>query len=306
MTTRTSPRPALPTADPVSRGRALLESHFDLICQKLHRLSRQSGLPEHEAEELRSWALFKLVEDDYRILASWQERSSFSTYLNVVLVNLTRDYRIHVWGKWRPSAAARRSGPEGVLLERLLARDGLPLEEAIERMRTEHRASLSRAELEDLAARLPRRSRHRQVGEEELLQLPVDGQVESRVEDGEHARTAAQLRELLLPALRSLPEEERLLLKLHYWEGFSMAAISPCLGRSQRELYALRDRCLKKIRGHLEKAHLGPDQVRALLGGAHWYLDPEEVIDPPEPRAAACLRGGVSSQMPRGKCRSDE
>jgi DNA-directed RNA polymerase specialized sigma24 family protein len=216
MMPRTSPHPVLPTADPLSRGRALLESHFDLICQKLHHLSRQSGLPEHEAEELRSWALFRLVEDDYRILASWRELSSFSTYLNVVLVNLMRDYRIHVWGKWRPSAAARRAGREGVLLERLLARDGLPLEEAIERMRTEHRVSLSQVELEDLAARLPRRTRHRQVGEEELLQRPVDGKVESRVEDRERARTAAQLRELLLPALRSLADEERLLLRLHY------------------------------------------------------------------------------------------
>lgn len=290
MTTRTSPRPALPTANPARRGRMLLESHFDLICQKLHRLSRKSGLPEHEAEDLRSWALLKLVEDDYRILARWEERSSFSTYMNVVLVNLMRDYRIHVWGKWRPSAAARRAGQAGVLLERLLARDGLSLEEALERMRTEHGVSLSRVELENLAARLPRRSRHRQVGEEELLQLPVDGQVESRIEDRERARTAAQLRELLLPALQSLPAEERLLLRLHYWDGLSMAAISPRLGRSQRELYALRDRCLKKIRGPLEKARLGPAQVSALLGGAHWYLDPEEVTAPPAPRAAACPR----------------
>src|SRR5262245_63989407 len=80
-------------------GRALLEAHLDSICRKLQRLGRQSGLTEHEAEELRSWALFKLVEDDYRILAAWTGRSSFETYLSVVLVNLTRDYRIHLWGK---------------------------------------------------------------------------------------------------------------------------------------------------------------------------------------------------------------
>jgi RNA polymerase sigma factor for flagellar operon FliA len=255
----------------------LLETHFDLICQKLHRLSRHSGLPDHETEELRSWALFKLVEDDYRILASWQGRSSFPTYLNVVLVNLMRDYRSHVWGKWRPSAAARRLGPESVLLERLLVRDGLPLDEALERMRTEPGVSLSRAELEGIALKLPQRSRTRWVGEEEMLNFPTDGQVESRIEDGEHAATAAQLRELLLPTFRSLPPEERRLLKLHYWDGLSMAAIAPLLGRSQRKLYAARDRCLKKIRRHLEKAGLSLDQVRALLGGAHWYLDPEEI-----------------------------
>jgi DNA-directed RNA polymerase specialized sigma24 family protein len=156
----------------------LLETHFDLICQKLHHLSRHSGLPEHESDELRSWALFKLVEDDYRILTSWQGRSSFPTYLNVVLVNLMRDYRTHVWGKWRPSAAARRLGQEN---------------------------------------------------------------------------------------------------KLHYWDNLSMAAISLLLGRSQRKLYALRDRCLRKIRRQLEKAGLSLDQVKLLLGSAHWYLDPEDI-----------------------------
>src|SRR5262245_4031335 len=79
---RSSPRPASvsePEAPTPVRGRDLLESHYDLIQQKLVLLGRRSGLPEHEAEELRSWALFKLVEDDYRILARWEGRSSFST-----------------------------------------------------------------------------------------------------------------------------------------------------------------------------------------------------------------------------------
>ncbi len=274
---RSRPHAAVPRTEPVNRGRMLLEANFDLICQKLHHLSRRSGLPEHEAEELRSWALFKLVEDDYRILARWEGRSSLPTYLNVVLVNLMRDYRTHVWGKWRPSAAARRLGPEAILLEQLLFRDGLPLDEAIDRVRTEPWVSLSRTELEAIALELPRRCKVRPVSEEEILNFPTDGEVESRIEDREQAATAAQLRELLLPTFRSLPAEERRLLKLHYWDGLSMAAISPLLGRPQRKLYQIRDGCLKKIRRHLEKAGLGLDQVRALLGGAHWYLDPEDV-----------------------------
>src|SRR4051812_23554870 len=179
------PRPTPLPGAPSSHGRALLEQHFQLIRQRLDRLSRFSGLPEHEAEEFRSWAVFKLVEKDYRILASWEGRSSFSTFLTVVLVNLMRDYRIRIWGKWRPSAAARRRGPEAVLLERLCIRDGLPVDEAIERMRTEHGVSLSEAELEWMAASLCRRTERQRVGEEGLLRIPVDGQVESRLEDGE-------------------------------------------------------------------------------------------------------------------------
>lgn len=252
-----------------SRGRVLLEQHFHLICQRLERLSRFSGLPEHEVEELRSWALFKLVENDYHILASWEGRSSFSTFLAVVLVNLMRDYRTHVWGKWRPSAAARRLGTEAILLERLYVRDGLPLDEAIERMRTGHGVSLSRAELERMAGSLPRAKERRRVSEDELLQVAVDGKVESRIEEGERAHTEGRLHQLLTLFLQSLPARDRMLLKLHYWDGLSMAAISPILGHSPRELYSVKDKCLKSIRRHLEKAGLSSDQVRELPGCLH-------------------------------------
>jgi DNA-directed RNA polymerase specialized sigma24 family protein len=108
--TKSQTRPPA-AADPAARGRDLLATHFEKIERQLRALGRRSGLPDHEADELVSWALFKLVDNDYRILAQWQGRSSFSTFLTVVLVNLTRDYRIHVWGKWRPSAAARIGYP---------------------------------------------------------------------------------------------------------------------------------------------------------------------------------------------------
>lgn len=253
-------------AEPPSRGRALLETHLVLIQSKLYHLSRHSGMPDLEAEEFRSWALFKLVDDDYRILGSWEGRSSFPTFLNVVLVNLLRDYRIHLWGKWRPRAASRRRGRECVLLEQLLVRDGLSLDEALLRLRTEHGISLAPDEAAKLAAGLQRRQERRRVSEEELLHIPVDGQVELRIEEKECARTAAQLRALLVPLLESLSDEDRLLLKLHFFKGLTIAATAKALHRPQRELYVVRDRCLAKIRRSLEEGGLRSAQVRELIG----------------------------------------
>lgn len=192
------------------RGRTLLEQNFHLIRHRLERLGRHSGLPAYEAEEFRSWALFKLVENDYRILSSWEGRSSFPTFLTVVLVNLMRDYRTHIWGKGRPSAAA-------------------------------------------------------------------DGQVESRIEDDERARTEERLCELLAPLVQSLPAQDRLLLKLHYRDGLSMATISSLLGRTQRALCSIRDKCLKKLRRNLEEAGLSPDQVRGLLGCSRLEFAPPKL-----------------------------
>ena len=264
------------SADPAGRGRALLESHFDLIQRKLKRLSCRSGLPAHEADEFCSWALFKLVEDDYRVLASWQSRSSFSTYLTVVLVNLMRDYRIHVWGKWRPSAAARQRGDEAVRLERHLYRDGLSLREAIDRMQRKPGTSLSREELERISTELPRRVGRQWGGEEELFRIAVDGGVEARVEAGERARIASRLQAALLPLLRELKAEDRLLLKLHYRDGFHIAAISRLLGIPQRELYTARSRCLKRLRRSLEEAGLGAARVEAANGWSLWEFPSEK------------------------------
>lgn len=274
---RALPRPTPHRAGLPSRGRALLEEHIVLVRKRLDRISRESGLPPQEAEEFRSWAVFKLTENDYRILASWEGRSSFNTYLNVVLSNLLRDYRTHVWGKWRPTAAARREGEEAILLEQLWHRDRLPLEEAIERMISDHKVVLSRTEIEQLAARLPQKTDRRWVGEEELQKVAIDGRVEERVEDGERARLAAQVQAELVPRLRSLPAEERLLLKLCFRDGFSMATVAPILGRPQKELYVVRDRCLKRLRQALESLGLCPEQVLGLIGSPLQELFPEEI-----------------------------
>lgn len=262
---------------PASRGRVLLEDHLDLIQRKLHQVSRRSGLPESEAEEFRSWALLKLVDDDSRILGRWEGRSSFSTFLTVVVVNLMRDYRTHLWGRWRPSAAARRRGEEAMILERLLVRDGLAVDEARERLR-EHGISLPEAEVARFAATHPVRQERRLVSEAELLHFPVDGRVEARVEERERERTATRLRDLLVPLFRSLQAEDRLLLKLYFLDGLSMAALAPVLGRSQRELFSMKERCLKKIRRSLEGGGLSSRQIRELVEDARWHLDMNELL----------------------------
>ncbi len=276
------PRPAPHRASPsarASRGRELLKEHIVLVRKRLDQISRTSGLPHQEIEEFRAWSLFKLVENDYRILASWEGRSSFPTYLNVALGNLLKDYRTHIWGKWRPSAAAQHEGEAAILLERLWHCNRLPLDEAIDRMRSEHKVELSRDEIERLAARLPQKVERRWVGDDELPEIGVDGRVEERVEDGERARLAERLRAELIPLLRGLPPEERLLLRMSYRDGFTIAAIAPILGRPQKELYTIRDRCLRKLRKALEALGLSPEQVLGLIGSPSREIFPEEVWD---------------------------
>jgi DNA-directed RNA polymerase specialized sigma24 family protein len=146
-------------------------------------------------------------------------------------------------------------------------------------MRTEHGVTLPRTELERIAGAFPRRVARRQVDEEELRKVAVDGRVEARIEEHERRQAARLLREALLPALRALPAEDRLLLKLHCRDGLSMASIAPILKRSQRELYSSRDRALKKLRCALEQAGLSARWLRAYAGAGGWdFLADEAAV----------------------------
>lgn len=228
-----------------------------------------------EAEDFGSWVKLRLIEDDYRILRAFEGRSSLKTYLTTVVLNLARDYRIREWGKWRPSAAAERLGTVAVQLETLLHRDGRPLEEAIALLRERHGTELSAAELTAMAARLPARERRRPEGEEALLGVAAAERAEQTLVDAERAAILGRARAAVEAGLAGLPVEDRLLLKLHFVDGLSVAAIARGLGLAQRPLYPRLHRSLASLRAAVEAAGLGAGDIEEATGwaGADLALD---------------------------------
>ena len=83
------------------------------------------------ADEFASWARLRLFEDDCAVLRKFRGESTIRTYLTTVLVHLFLDWRNAQWGRWRPTASARRLGPLAIELERLVLRDGRDYEEAV-------------------------------------------------------------------------------------------------------------------------------------------------------------------------------
>ena len=100
-------------------GEALFESELELIERVISFVSARHHLPGVEADDFGSHVKLKLIEDDYGILRKFEGRSSLRTFLTTVITRLFLDYRIAAWGKWRPSAEAKRAGEVAILLERL-------------------------------------------------------------------------------------------------------------------------------------------------------------------------------------------
>ncbi|MEO6239519.1 MAG: hypothetical protein ABIQ52_21185 [Vicinamibacterales bacterium] len=87
--------------------------------------ARRSRLTESDREDFESFVWTRLIARNFHVLRSFGQRSSLRTYLTIVVRRMLLDYRDAKWGKWRPSADARRRGASAVAFERLVNRDGL-------------------------------------------------------------------------------------------------------------------------------------------------------------------------------------
>ena len=237
----------------------LIERVAELQCRK-SRFTRQ------DREDFVSSVKLKLIADDYAVLRRHRGESSFNTFLTAVVVNCFRDFRNRKLGKFRPSAKAQKLGPDAVLLERYLVRDGYDLESAIRQLRSRHDVELSSDKLRDLAAELPPRARRSFVGEEALEGRGVEPEAERRVEERERAETAKKVEAVLNLALKTLAAEDLLILKMHFGDGCTIATIASALRLRQRGLYTRRDRCFRQLRSALEAEGLTWAEVREILG----------------------------------------
>lgn len=248
---------------------ALLTAHLDWVGRAAPSVARCHGVGDDEAEDFASWVRLRLVEDDYAILRRFRGESAVTTYLTVVIAMLWRDYRAAHWGRWRPSAAARRLGALAVRLETLVYRDGYRLKQAGELLRTTGETDLGDRELGQLLGELPPRAPLRPVlvGAEPLEGAAGASRADERVVAGEDDAERRAAERALHGALDRLPPEERMMVKLRVWEELSVADVARALGTAQKPLYRRFERVFARLRDDVVAAGVTCEQVRRLLGG---------------------------------------
>ena len=70
--------------------------------------------------------------------------------------------------------------------------------------------------------------------------------------------------------LAELELEDRLILRMHYESGLTVATIAKTLGLQQRQLYTRRDRCLRQLRRALQSRGL---EAESVLEALRWTAD---------------------------------
>ena len=237
--------------------------HLPVIDQVVQFIGRRHRLPADAIEELQSAVHLKIIDNDYEVLRKFEGRSSIRTYLTSVVQRHFLDSRTAVWGRWRPCACARRAGPAGVLLDQLLTRDAVSLDEAVARVR--ERYDVSELALRSLAAQIPVRTPRRFVGEESLDEVAADAGSATPAttvgrDEGDRAESA------LHAALNALGNEDQIILKYRFVYALQVSQISRLTGLEQKPLYRRLEGIFKVMRREMEAQGLTREQVLAVVG----------------------------------------
>lgn len=251
---------------PSDELRTVVEELLPELDRIIGWVGRRHCLDRDARDELRSRVHLRLLDDEQRVLRRFSGGCRLSTYLGCVVQNVARDYRTERWGRWRHSAAAERAGVVAVQLETLRDRDGFSLDETIEILRANRGVRLGRQEVAELAARLPPRATRREEQFERATGLAGSESANGKMRVTESRKTLRATGDALREALRELPVEDRLILRMHYESGLTIASIASALGLEQRPLYTRRDRCLRRLRQALEQRGLEAGDVLAALG----------------------------------------
>lgn len=261
----------------------LFVSSIPDIARVTRFIARRHRLSQAEAEDFSGEVNLAIIRGNYAVLAAFQGRSSLRTYLTTVIQRMFLDYRRRLWGKWRPSAEAKRRGPLALRLEMLLYRDGLSFDEAVETLRANFACAESREALTELAHLIPRRTDRRAIieGADDIATAPADA-VAGPEAQFEGAHTSARAQCVISGVMERLPAHDRIVLRLRFEDDISVADIARRLSLDQKKLYRHIEELLAAFRKSLSEQGLGWPEVLRMIerGQCHLRLPP---LDPEKP-----------------------
>jgi len=248
------------------KDEALFLANLPVIDAAIRQVCRRHRLAAAEADDFASEVRLHFIERNYEPLRKFRGDSTLRSFLIVVVQHLFLDYRNRLWGKWRPSAEAKRQGPLAMLVERLVTRDGWTVEQAVEIVRTNHGVDVTEAH-RALYVKLTQRAPARQF----VAEVEADG-IESaspahdaNVLDAEQNFRAKQVQTALDRVRQALTPTERLILKMRFEDSIAVADIARALHLNQKRLYRTIEQLLATLRAGLEAEGIGAGEASALF-----------------------------------------
>jgi len=279
--------------------------HLTTIETIVAYIGRSNHLDCLETEELGAQVKLELIEGNYAIIRKFEGRSSFATYLTTVIQRMFYQHRVKLWGKWRPSAEARRLGDKAMALERLMSRDGMSFHEALEMMTTGcHANCCTAAELEAIYARLPARQPRPVLVSGDVLPetASLDDDTDGRALEHERAKIARAVARVLDQCIAESEPEDQIILRMRFWGARRVPDIARALGLDQRKVYKRIERLLLKMRSALQAGGVSRSDIDEILARNDQEIrmeSGENLAAGPSHRASEAIRENGESRIVR-------
>lgn len=278
--------------------------HLGTIETIVAYIGRSNHLDCLETEEFGAQVKLELIEGNYAIIRKFEGRSSFATYLTTVIQRMFYQHRVKLWGKWRPSAEARRLGDKAMALERLMSRDGLSFHEAVETMTTGRYANCTEAELEAIYARLPARQPRPVLVSGDVLPetAAIDDDTDGRALEHERTMIARAVARVLDKCIAEAEPEDQIILKQRFWNARRVPDIARALGLDQRKVYKRIERLLLKMRSALQAGGVSRSDIDEILARSDQEIrmeSGENLAAGPSHRTSEAIRENGESRIVR-------
>lgn len=214
--------------------------------------------------DLSSDVLLKLLLRPDVLSRARNARISLTSYLSAVVRNHLHDTLRSRAGVWRNSSRASSLGPLAMEYETLRSRDGLSIEDAFQTLRSEWGQRIDDDTVELLERSLPQRTSRSEVPLDCTQELASPAKEQGCLRDRQRASCA--VKRGLRRALSNLPGDERDLIEQLYFRGRGVSELAREGGQRPGQLFARRDRILRRLRAHLEASGVEWSAVGTMLG----------------------------------------
>ena len=247
---------------------ALFVGSLPLMRRVIRQVAAGGRLSRDQESEFASAVILKFIDNDYRLLRAFRGQSSLQTYMFAVVRRLLLDLRVREWGKWRPSRRAQQLGSKAVCLERMMARDGLSVGEAVGTAMTKGWGVTSE-EAWRLAEALPRRiPRIRAVALNSGVDQAGADRADAAVEMQELQARSRHVRATLAAQLTKLDAVDRQILRMRFVDGTPIRDIAAAVGVDPAAFYRRFDALMRRMRLALAEQAVTRSTVHPLLGHA--------------------------------------
>lgn len=250
----------------------ILKQKVPLIDRIVLQVGRKNGLDTNACEEFRGVVYERLIENDYRILRQHRGAEVATSYLILVIRNLYSDFYRSQKGRWRPSAAAKRAGEVGVILDELLNKKKLSFEEAYQTIRSQYLnqggTPPDRESIAEIAGQLKARPRPSVTtpGHEILEAVAVETATPA---DAFHKTELGGIRQqisrIIRDAMTDMSSELLLVFRMVFEDDHSISSVARVIGKKRAWVDNQIKQELQRIRQRLNHAGIADEDAVEVL-----------------------------------------